>query len=256
MISNKEKGSKTVISALALLDYFSLERQQIGLSEFVSLSGMPKANVLRHLSALEKAGFIKQDKENKKYQLGFKVMELAYLAKKQIKMRDIILPYMKDLKDITGETVCLQVLDGEHGICIERLEPNNNLVYLPPIGSREYLHGGASRKVLLSFLPDERIEDIISKGLFKLASNTVIDTEQLWQDINAIREKGYSITVSEHVEGVVAISAPIRNDDGSVAASLSVVGPEFRLTEEKKSKCLDSLLETVKQISRELGFKN
>ena len=150
MINNEEKSTKTVISALALLDYFSLQRQQIGLSEFVSLSGMPKANVLRHLNAMEKAGFIKQDNETKKYQLGFKVMELAYIAKKHIKMRDIVLPYMKKLKDFTEETVCLQVLDGDRGICIERLEPNNNLVYLPPIGSREYLHGGASRKVLLN----------------------------------------------------------------------------------------------------------
>ena len=255
MSNNVEKISGTVISALELLNYFSLERQQIGLTEFVILSGKPKANVLRHLKALEQTGFVKQNKETKKYQLGFKVMELAYIAKNQFNLKTIALPHMERLKDATKETVCLQVIDGDSGICIERLEPNNNLVYLPPIGSREYLHGGASRKVLLAFLPDDRINEIITKGLPKLASNTVTETNNLFQDIKIIREKGYSITVSEHVEGVVAISAPIKKANGVVEASLSVVGPEFRISEEKRDKYLELLLKTVQDISNDFSYQ-
>ena len=129
--------TKTVMAALELLELFSMERQKIGLSEFVKLSGVPKANVLRHLHALEAAGFVKQDEYSKKYQLGFKVMELAYLAKKQFELRDIVMPYMRKLKELTGETTCLQILEGDWGICIERIDPNNILTYLPPIGSRE-----------------------------------------------------------------------------------------------------------------------
>lgn len=250
-----ENGSKTVMVALGLLDWFSLERQQIGLSEFVKLSNIPKANVLRHLTAMEQSGLIKQDMRTKKYQLGFKALELAYLVNKQFNLRDLSLPYMEKVKEETNETVCLQIEDNGWGVCIERLEPNNKLVYLPPIGSREYLHAGASRKVLLAFLPDERIEDIINKGLAVVAPNTVTDPMLLRREIKEIREKGYVITESEHVDGVTAISTPIKDRNGNVVASLSVVGPTFRIGEALKEQYLHSLMKAAAEISMELGFK-
>lgn len=251
----EEKGTKSVISALSLLDLFTQERHQIGLSDLANISGIPKANVLRHLNALEYSGLVKQDLRTKKYQLGFKSLELAYLVNKQFNLRNLALPYMEKLREMTNETVCLQVEENGRGICIERLEANNKLVYLPPIGSREYLHAGASRKVLLAFLPDERIEEIIAEGLPAVAANTVTDPEQLRREIAQIRVRGYAITESEHVEGVTAISLPIRDRNGRTIASLSVVGPTFRMSEEKKGQYLENLMETVREISLELGFK-
>ncbi len=255
MPNNIEKETRTVTVALGLLDWFSLERQHIGLSEFVKLSGLSKATVFRHLTALEKSGFIKKEQESKKYQLGYKPMELAYLVKKQTKLRDVVLPYMKKLKEITDETVSLQIEDKGRGICIERIDSSSTLVYLPPIGSREYLHAGASRKVLLSFLHDERIEEIIAEGLPSIVNNTVTEYEQLWREIKDIRKKGYALSEGEHLDGVAAIAAPIRKGNGTVLASLSIVGPSFRIGEEQKKRFLPYLLESVRNISRELGFK-
>lgn len=121
----------------------------------MKLSGLSKATVFRHLTALENSGFIKKDQESKKYQLGYKPMELVYLAKKKTKIRDVVLPYMKKLKEVTDETVSLQIEDEGRGICIERIDSNSTLVYLPPNGSREHLHAGdqpasSSRELPLS----------------------------------------------------------------------------------------------------------
>ncbi len=251
----ENNGSKTVTVALGLLDWFTLERQQIGLSEFVNLSGIPKANVLRHLTALENSGLLKQDKNTKKYQLGFKTLALAYLVNKQFKLKDLVLPYMERVKEATNETVCLQIEDNGRGICIERLEPNNKLVYLPPIGSREYLHAGASRKVLLAFLPDTRIEEIISEGLTVVAPKTVTDPVRLRREIQEIRDKGYVITESEHVDGVTAIATPIKGTNGCAVASMSVVGPTFRISELQKKQYLECLMSAAMEASAELGFK-
>lgn len=254
----KEKlasGSKTVMTALGLLDWFTLDRQQIGLSELAALAEIPKANVLRHLTALEQSGLVKQDQHTKKYQLGFKSLELAYLVNRQFNLRDLVLPYMEKVKEYTNETVCLQIEDNGWGICIERLEPNNRLAYLPPIGSREYLHAGASRKVLLAFLPDARIEEILSKGLAAVAPNTVTDPKRLRREIAEIRRKGYMITESEHLDGITAISTLIRERHGRVVASMSVVGPTFRISEAQKQQYLEYLINAAMEASKELGYK-
>ncbi len=251
----KEKETRTVLIALSLLDWFSDERQEIGLSEFVQLSGLPKANVLRHLTAMEKCGILRKDEHTKKYYLGYRTLELAYLAKKQIKLREMVLPYMKKLGELTGETICLQVRDDKWGICVERLDPNSALVYLPPIGSREHLHTGASRKVLLAHLPDKRIDEIIKEGLPAAATKTVTDPQVLHREIKEIREKGFAISNSEHVDGVTAISAPIKKDDGTVIASLSVVGPSFRINEPEITKYKEYLLKITTEASKQLGYK-
>ena len=251
----KVKETRTVTIALSLLDWFSDQRQEIGLTEFVELSGLPKANVLRHLTALENSGILKKDAHTKKYHLGYKTLELAYLAKKQIKLRDMIMPYMKKLGELTGETICLQVRDDRWGICVERLDPNNTLVYLPPIGSREHLHTGASRKVLLAHLPDDQIEAIIKDGLPATATNTVTDPQKLRREIQAIRKQGYAISNSEHVDGVTALSGPIKKDDGTVVASISIVGPTFRIKEQEIKLYLQYLLDAAAEVSKQLGYK-
>ena len=248
-------GSKTVMVALSLLDWFGLERQQIGLSEFVNLSKIPKANVLRHLTALEKSGLIKQNLSTKKYQLGFRTLELAYLVNKQFSLRNMVLPYMERIKEATNETVCLQIEDNGRGICIERLESSNKLAYLPPLGRREYLHAGASRKVLMAFMSDERIGEILNEKLEAVAPNTVTDPLQLRREIKSIREKGYAITESEHVDGVTAIATPIRDRNGYAVASLSVVGPTFRINEAQIEQYLECLMKATLEASNELGFQ-
>ena len=99
------------------------------------------------------------------------------------------------------------------------------------------------------------IEEIIKEGLPATATNTVTDPNQLCQEINMIREKGYAISNSEHVDGVTAISAPIKKGNGSVIASLSVVGPSFRIQESDETKYLNYLLETVAEVSKHLGYQ-
>ena len=51
----------TISKALGLLDHFTPEKSEIGLSEFQRLSGYSKATTYRHLVALHEAGFLEQD---------------------------------------------------------------------------------------------------------------------------------------------------------------------------------------------------
>lgn len=248
------KESSTVVTALKLLDWFNEGRLELGLSDFARLSGLPKANILRHLAALESCGILIKD-DQKKYRLGYKTLELAYIARKKLRVRDLLLPYMKKLGELTGETVTLQVEDKNRGICIERFDSNSTLVYLPPIGSMEYLHAGASRKALLAFLPPEQIEEVIAEGLPAVTADTVTDPAVLRREMAEIREKGFAISEGQHVDGIVAVSAPIKMEGGAVVASLSVVGPAFRIQEDNKQTYLGYLLAVTSEVSKQLGYK-
>ena len=67
----------TVDKALSLLDHFSNEQTEIGLSAFARLAGYDKSAVLRMLSALGRAGFVEQDPQSRKYRLGGAFLRFA-----------------------------------------------------------------------------------------------------------------------------------------------------------------------------------
>ena len=67
----------TVTKALELLNYFSSETPELGLSEFARAAARDKATVYRHLSALEKSGFIEKNPRTSHYRLGPAVLAQA-----------------------------------------------------------------------------------------------------------------------------------------------------------------------------------
>ena len=79
----------TVAKALSLLNYFSLQRSEIGLSELARLSGMNKATVYRHMSELCAQGFAEQTQAGKSYRLGAEVLRLASLREAAVPLLSV-----------------------------------------------------------------------------------------------------------------------------------------------------------------------
>lgn len=247
---------KTGIDAvLSLLDCFSVERSRRSLSDICEETGFPKANVLRYLKALQRAGLIRQELKTKKYTIGYKALELAYISNQSINLREISLPFMHHLRDVSRETVSLMVEDNDAGVCIERLEAKEELKFFPPVGQRRPLYAGASRKVLLAGLSNERIERIIDKGLIKISENTVTDPVVLRNQVEEIRRNGYAISDSEHNQGVKAVAVPIWDRNRNVVAALSITGPAFRITGDMILHFISLLKEASEVISKQMGYQ-
>ena len=68
---------KTVDKAFSVLDQFSMENTEIGLSELSRLASLDKAATRRLLVALSKHGFIEQSADTRKYRLGHGFLRLA-----------------------------------------------------------------------------------------------------------------------------------------------------------------------------------
>jgi IclR family transcriptional regulator, KDG regulon repressor len=251
-MSEKKSG---INAALSLLDCFSIENPVLGLTEICEITSYPKANAIRYLKSLQKAGLVRQDSKTKKYSIGYKVLELSYVFYQTMELREILLPYMQKIRDLSSETVCLVVVDGTDGVCIERIETEEDLKFYPPVGKRRRLYAGASRKLLLAYMPEKKIQQIVSKGLEKVSTNTPLDEEQLMKQLAQIREKGYAVTESEHTSGVKSVALPIKNYRGEVIASLSIVGPAFRISFEQTNQFIKYLKDATTEISEQLGYK-
>ncbi|HXF82307.1 MAG TPA: IclR family transcriptional regulator [bacterium] len=247
-------GTWTLAKGLRLLDAFSSERPTMTLVALAEATALPRATAHRLLSALRTLGYVQYDPGTRTYRLGYKLLERGYLVSEQLELRPLARPHMERLRDLTRETVSLQVVDGDTGVYIEKLEPLEGFRLWTRVGMRRPLHAGCSMKVLLAHLPADRIEQILAQGLPRLTPLTIVDPEALRRDLAVIRDRGYSVTYGESHEGVHGVAAPIRDHTGRVVASLSVLGPAARIPASRVPELIPQVVRAAADISRDLGY--
>lgn len=240
---------KALDNALTLLTYFTDEKPAWGLREIAKEADTSHTIVHRIFSTFEQHGFLKQNIETGKYELGMKYMEYAAIVRKSMNISSLVLPVMKRICEETQETIVLTWLSGLQGICMEMVESPQSIKYATTVGSSVPLYGGAWGKVIMAYLSDEQQQEIISSGLQAFTELTMTSSEELWKSLEQIREEGWCYSVGEYTLGVVGIGAPLFDHENNIIASLTIAGPEYRIGEKEQIEFIrDKILEGCKEI--------
>ncbi|WP_227938296.1 IclR family transcriptional regulator [Alkalihalobacillus deserti] len=247
-MSSEEKDLvKSVERSLNILGCFSMEQQTLTIKEIASKLSLPKSTVFRLLNTLKAKNFIEQDPDSQRYQLGYKLYDLGNIYADKLDLRKLSYPIMMELNKKTAETVHLNILDMGQRVCIEKIESTHQIRSSIKVGARSSLCFGAAGKVLLAFLPENEIKQIIF--------NEQLSAEQeeiLRKDLQKIRDTGFIVTVGDRVIDKTSISAPVFDSMGRVIAGLSLSGPIERLN--SKVGCLvEELTAAVQLLSLKLG---
>lgn len=257
--NKKQPKNSSLDKALYILSFYGDQKDTLGLSELSRLSGIPKATVYRILSTMVDRGYLQKvdvmGKESQ-YKLGLKFLELGNIVSNNIELKTIARPFMEKIKETINESSQIIVRSGNEAIYIDKLECDRPVKAYTAVGRRAPLYAGACPRAILSFLPDEEIDEILnSVELIKYTKNTVTDKDEIWKMIKDARKLGYTISHGELAEETFAIGAPIRDHNGNIAGSLSIVGPDSRLNENTIDLYISVVLEATKGISQALGYK-
>jgi DNA-binding IclR family transcriptional regulator len=161
---------------------------------------------------------------------------------------------MEDLRKKTQESVSLYVPSGNERVLIERLDTSHFMRVVTQIGQRMPLYAGASGKVFLAFLPPQERDDVLQNlQLDRLTSKTIINKQDLRNELELIRKQGYAISHGERVEGVSSLSAPLFNFRNQVIGAISISGPSLRLSEEKITEFIEPIINATDHISQVMG---
>lgn len=132
---------------------------------------------------------------------------------------------------------------------VEVVHSEHSLTIAVRVGRRLPAYCTASGRVFLAFLPPEVVEPILKTPLIPCTERTITSLAQLREELEATRQRGYGLDNEEFEAGVRAISAPIRDIDGNVIATLSMPGPTNRITPERIPEIAAALVETADAIS-------
>ena len=228
--------SKTADHALALLMAVS-EHQPVTAAELCRRLSMNRTIAHRLLATLRQRGFVRRIGE--RYALGPAALHIAQRVEPVL--RDAAVPVMRRLCAEVGETVVLQVVDGDQAVILAQVIASQHVVRVEQnlIASHSLLFG-ASGRVLLAFQPERVIQRVLA------ATADAADAELAAEELSRIRHAGYETSHDELQWGVHALAAPVFGADGTMVAALTVLVPVGRA--ERIIDCKDAVVDAARQI--------
>ena len=223
---------QSVDRALTLLDSMAADPSSDGksLNELTSVLGIDRSSVFRLLATLGKHGLVRQIESGKLYKLGYGIYNLAGALRIQEKITDIARPFLKELVSRIGENAHLAVRNRSFCIFIDREQANNTLSANTEIGSTEELYCTAVGKSLLCRSGRDEVEKLLSgEPLKKFTGNTITDMEEIFRELERVREQGYSVDNEEYENNVICLAGPVYGYEGNIEAAIGISGPKLRL---------------------------
>jgi DNA-binding IclR family transcriptional regulator len=248
---------KALDKTMSVLELFTPANPQWGLFELGEATSLPVSTLHRIVSVLKRHGLMIQDPDSKKYRLGYAAIELGRRAAAGLPVRQMAEPEMRRLARETGETIVLTVLNDAHdrSICVDRIESRYDLRLHLEVGSAGYLHAGASSKVLLAFLPEDEVTDIVRRtGLPKMARYTITDEQALATELANIRKRGYAYSHEETDPDAWGVAAPILTLDDRALAAIGIAGPMSRYSVEARKRYAALATESCARVAERLGM--
>lgn len=245
---------QSIQRAAAILRSLASGPRRLGVSEIAGRVGLAKGTVHGLLRTLQDEGFVEQDPESGKYQLGPALLQLGtgYLDVNELRRRSLMWADLLATK--SGESVRVGVLQGGSALIVHHVFRPDNSLQILEVGSNLPLHATALGKALLAHHPDV-LEDLLSAPLPRLTQHTLTDPKTLAQELELIRERGWAGELEEAVLSEAGIAAPIFDHKGEAAGAIGITGSVGTIFNKRDAqRTLVSLVtEAARSVSRELG---
>lgn len=245
---------RSVDRAVAILDVLAVGGWKSG-AEVARELGVHRSTALRLLATLERHRLVERDQRTAKYRLGGRLVQLASAVRGEADLRLTARPVCEALARTVGETVTLDVLDGDEIVPVEQASGSTSVVSVNWLGTRSPAHCAASGKVILAFGPEAVRSRFLAGPLERRTPRTIVDRAQLESQLEAALSAGYARTTEELEVGLSAIAAPVRAPGGDVVAALDVSGPAHRFGDDSLRGMVARTREAADDLSRRLGYR-
>jgi IclR family transcriptional regulator, pca regulon regulatory protein len=250
--------SSSLRAGLAILSCFSAERPVLGIAKLADELHMSRSTTHRYASTLVALGYLEQD-QARRYRLAPRVADIGMSVLDSMALRGRAREHLLALREQTGRTVSLAVLDGEEIRYIERLHGWRKGQHAADLdlgaGARLPVNCTAMGKVLLANLPESEREELIERlTLTRRGPNSITSKRALRAALEQVRAEGLAVGDEELAPGVRTIAAPVTDADGEVLAAVGIPVPaEAFSAAELRKQLAPLLIATAQRISAALN---
>ncbi|MXV62728.1 helix-turn-helix domain-containing protein [Natronorubrum sp. JWXQ-INN-674] len=251
--SRSPRPVTTTESSLRILEFLKRNPGQT-LEELSDELDLARSTIHRHLLTLEDNDLLVR--EDGAFYVALRFLDFGISARNRVPFFDDGRRQVDRLAEETGEKVWLVAKEGDFSVHLYKASGDSPLRTSARVGQRRYLHQLAAGKAILANLDEDELQAIIDRqGLVEMTEQTITDEESLREELAAIRDRGYAFNISESIEGLNAVGAPIRDDDGTPIGGISISGPANRVKGDYlRNELPDKLLAAIDEIHINLRY--
>ena len=244
---------KSLDRAMGVFEFLS-EGAGKTLSTLAKELGESPATLYRILVTLEGRGLVEFDQAEQVWNIGPRAFIIGSRFLRRTSLVDRARPLLRSLMEATGETANLGIEQNGHVLFVSQVETHASIRAFFPPGTLSRLHASGIGKTLLAQMDKERLERFLAQAPLEQFTNyTLTEPSSLIQDLELIRERGYSIDGEERNLGMRCIAAPVFDIHGEAIAGISVSGPTSRVGTEQTAALSRAVLSAAQDLSSAIG---
>ncbi len=247
--------TRTLEKGLFLLGLFDVDHPEWSLRELRERAGLPKATTRRLMKTLEAADWLAYDPVSGKYHLGSRVLRAVYLAMSHSELVRTAHPFLVRLTEETTESSSLAVWADQGALIIDTVPTPRAFQIVTFAGMLLQGSASADAQILIAFGPKHAEETVLATPQQARTRYTVTDPAVLRERFVQIRREGVAYDWGEWNETAPAVAAPVFDQNGQLRASLSVVAPPERCSEEQMQSYAMAVKRTAAELSVALGYR-
>jgi DNA-binding IclR family transcriptional regulator len=241
--------------AIAVLTSFTAAEPLLGVNEIARRVGVHKSTVSRILATLEDARLVERDSLTGRFRLGAGVVALAGPLLANLDVREVAVPYLQRIAAASGESVSLSIWNRGEAVNVDRVLGPGSIQHIAQIGRRNPGHASATGKVFLAYASTEEVREAAARGLQRFTERTIVDAEQLLEELARVRREGHAENLEELEPNLVAVAAPVRDHRGQLVAAVGISAPAFGVDRARLDEFARLAREAAADISERLGYR-
>jgi len=247
-------GIQSLGRAFAILEEVARHREGIGLADLSKRVGLHNSTAFHLAKTLVSLGYIRQDRETKRYRVGRPLFALAASCLDEIELVNVATPILEELARETGESAHFAVRMGDAVVVIARTSGPGAFQLTDRVGVVRPAHCTALGKMILASLRPDQLERFLERAELKPSTEkSITEVPALRREIEEVRRSGIAFDDGEFNAEVRCVAVAVTDFTGATIGALGISGPVWRLTIQALQTRAKILQAAADRLSAELG---
>lgn len=250
-----EEGVQAVALTLRILEHLVRERRAVGVTSFAQALGTTKSRIFRHLQTLTAHGYLAQEPETERYQIGPRLIALGRQASDGLDIVDVATPVLRRLRDALGHYTVMSQIEHDGVRVLAAISGRSVVEIGVRRGSLLLFHASAQGKVALAFAGEETRRRVLRSRLEMLTPYTIVGAAALERELEQIRRQGWAVAYNEALVGLNTLAAPVFDASGALVGAVGIVDSIQFITDTPSGDQIRETVAAAAQISELLGHR-
>lgn len=210
---------------LAVLTAIIKAERPVTSNEVAGIVGLSASTTHRLLKSLVDLGYLYRD-GSKRYFPSAQALFPADLFHPLSVLRRSTAEHLVTLRNKFGQASSFVLFLGGKRWVIETIHGHEALSPYNEIEVTAPLHATVSGKLLLSGLSEDQRAELLGPGPYqRLTSSTIVDPQQLREQLERVAHDGYVFCIDELLQGLGAVGAPVWSSPRQMLGVVALAGP-------------------------------